>query len=202
MEILGLVPSRQARGRSVQLQHGTSPGSLALIDLPILYAVLHILLVMLSMYLVLYTCETLHWTKIKERICGCCLRVWKCWTSCRCPILAFRDLRQSFGGWCKIMASPRDLVSWLFSWNSFFWILDLRLISLVPWSESAVLLDINATPHSIDLSSLFDTFASHTQIQATETFSSIDSSLMENTMNDSLFGFMDNNYHSEVFSWN
>jgi hypothetical protein len=62
--------------------------------------------------------------------------------------------------------------------------------------------DINATPNSVDLSSLFDTFAQDVQMQAMDDFSNIDRSSMNNTMNDSLFGFMNTAYHSEAFGWN
>lgn len=59
---------------------------------------------------------------------------------------------------------------------------------------------MNATPNSIELSSLFDTFAQ--DAQGTGDFSNLDNTLMEKTMNDSLFGFMNDTYQSEALSWN
>jgi hypothetical protein len=77
-----------------------------------------------------------------------------------------------------------------------------RLIFVVssPGGDVQFSFDVNATPNSIELSSLFDTFAQDTQAEGD--FSNVDNALMENAMNDSLFGFMNDNYHSEALAWN
>jgi hypothetical protein len=85
----------------------------------------------------------------------------------------------------------------------FYLLVNHRLTSVVSSPETNLRFpfDINATPNSVDLSSLFDTFAQDVQTQAMGELSNIDTSLMNNTMNDSLFGFMDNTYCSEAFGW-
>lgn len=59
--------------------------------------------------------------------------------------------------------------------------------------------DMNATLNSRELSSLFDTFAQ--DVQGMGSLPNIDNNPMENTMNDSLFGFMNDTYHSEQMGW-
>ncbi|RQM05805.1 hypothetical protein DH86_00002110 [Scytalidium sp. 3C] len=75
----------------------------------------------------------------------------------------------------------------------------MRLSS--PENDPTISFDMNATPKSIPLTSLFDTFAPETNlnIENTPNFSS---TLLEDVMNDSIFGFMDNPYLQEPLNWN
>ncbi|CZR66512.1 related to pathway-specific regulatory protein nit-4 [Phialocephala subalpina] len=59
--------------------------------------------------------------------------------------------------------------------------------------------DINATPKSIELSSLFDTFSQ--DMQGFGVATNIDTMRLDNNLNDSLFGFMDNTYLPDQFEW-
>jgi hypothetical protein len=61
---------------------------------------------------------------------------------------------------------------------------------------------MNSTPKSIPLSSLFDTFARE-RGQNTENIPNMDDDLFGDTMNDSIFGFMDDSYiQQDLFNWN
>ncbi|KAF8847100.1 nitrogen assimilation transcription factor NirA [Acephala macrosclerotiorum] len=55
--------------------------------------------------------------------------------------------------------------------------------------------DINVTPKSIELSSLFDTFSQ--DMQGFGAAVNVDNVLLDSSLNDSLFGFMDNTYLSD-----
>jgi hypothetical protein len=59
---------------------------------------------------------------------------------------------------------------------------------------------MNATPKSVALTSLFDTFTYDGHMMGE--FTNIDNTMLGDTMNDSLFGFMDNNCLPEAFNWN
>jgi hypothetical protein len=59
---------------------------------------------------------------------------------------------------------------------------------------------MNATPKSVALTSLFDTFTYDGHMMGE--FSNIDNTILGDTMNDSLFGFMDGDCLPEAFNWN
>lgn len=68
-----------------------------------------------------------------------------------------------------------------------------------PENDGSFCLDMNATPKSIPLTSLFDTFVQ--EGQPTGAVADIDNSLIENTLHDPLFGLYDDSYLPESFGW-
>ncbi|RFU33094.1 hypothetical protein B7463_g3230, partial [Scytalidium lignicola] len=69
-----------------------------------------------------------------------------------------------------------------------------------PENDATISFDMNATPKSIPLTSLFDTFA-HENGSNIGNASNISNALLEDAMNDSIFGFMDNSYIQDSFNW-
>jgi hypothetical protein len=68
-----------------------------------------------------------------------------------------------------------------------------------PETNAGLSFDMNTTPKLVALTSLFDIFTYDGHMMGE--FSDINNMLLEDTMNDSLFGFMDNNCLPEAFNW-
>ncbi|KUJ06692.1 uncharacterized protein LY89DRAFT_403835 [Mollisia scopiformis] len=68
-----------------------------------------------------------------------------------------------------------------------------------PRTNAGYSYDVNATPNSIELSSLFDTFAQ--DINSGGSMPNADPRFIDNTLNDSLFGFMDIPYMPDQLGW-
>ncbi|KAH8817021.1 fungal-specific transcription factor domain-containing protein [Xylogone sp. PMI_703] len=75
-----------------------------------------------------------------------------------------------------------------------------------PENDATISFDMNTTPKSIPLTSLFDMFVQEqgqsSHAGNTPIGNNIPNALLDDALNDSIYGFMDNSYIPESFNWN